>query len=231
VVEALRAPAGDVTWLAADAATPDGQEAATLIRERAVASVGEVVDAARAGDGRRALAALGAFRLLCAHRRGPHGVANWTDRIERWLGEDLERFETDGRWYLGRPLLVTRNDAALRLYNGDTGVVVALGDGAVGAAFLRGGDVVTVRPGRLEAVESVYAMTIHKSQGSQFATAAVVLPPPSSPILTRQLLYTAVTRAEERLVVVGTEEAVRAAVARPAARASGLQGRLWGEPA
>jgi exodeoxyribonuclease V alpha subunit len=217
-VAALRA----VTWL-----ETEGEDAAGRIREHAVRSVGEVLDAARAGDGRRALDALGSFRLLCAHRRGPHGVTTWTERIEHWLAEDLERFETDARWYIGRPLLITRNDPALRLYNGDTGVVVAAGDG-VAAAFARGGEVVTVRPGRLEAVESVYAMTIHKSQGSQFGTAAVVLPPPDSPILTRQLLYTAVTRAQERLVVVGTEESVRAAVARPAARASGLQSRLWG---
>jgi exodeoxyribonuclease V alpha subunit len=71
-------------------------------------------------------------------------------------------------------------------------------------------------------------MTVHKSQGSQFAAAAVLLPDPTSQILTRELLYTAVTRARERLILVGTEEAVRAAVARPVARASGLRWRLWG---
>ena len=73
-------------------------------------------------------------------------------------------------------------------------------------------------------------MTIHKSQGSQFGTAAVLLPPPTSPILTRELLYTAVTRAASALILVGTEEAVRAAVGRPVARASGLRGWLWGDP-
>jgi len=99
--------------------------------------------------------------------------------------------------------------------------------GGVAAAFDRGGEVLAVGPGRLDAVETVYAMTIHKSQGSQFGTAAVVLPPPSSPILTRELLYTAVTRAQRRLIVAGTEQAVRAAVERPAARASGLRARLW----
>ena len=94
------------------------------------------------------------------------------------------------------------------------------------AAFEQRGDVATVRPNQLGAVETVYAMTVHKSQGSQFATAAVLLPPPSSRILTRELLYTAVTRASRHLIVVGTEAAVRAAVARPAARASGLRERL-----
>ena len=71
-------------------------------------------------------------------------------------------------------------------------------------------------------------MTIHKSQGSQFDTAAVLLPPPTSPILTRELLYTAVTRARERLLVVGSEASLRTAIARPIARASGLERRLWG---
>ncbi|MCA1699634.1 MAG: ATP-binding domain-containing protein [Actinobacteria bacterium] len=95
------------------------------------------------------------------------------------------------------------------------------------AAFEQRGGVTTVRPNQLGAVETVYAMTVHKSQGSQFATAAIILPPPSSRILTRELLYTAVTRARRCLIVVGSEGAIRAAVARPAARASGLRERLW----
>jgi exodeoxyribonuclease V alpha subunit len=85
----------------------------------------------------------------------------------------------------------------------------------------------TFSPTRLGVVETVYAMTIHKSQGSQFGTAVVLLPPPTSRILTRELLYTGVTRAQEKLIVVGTEKTIRAAVERPVARASGLQGRLW----
>ena len=228
VVAALRGGGSEVRWLEADAAEPAGEEAVAEIRDEAVSSIRAVLTAARAGDARAALEALGAFRLLCAHRRGPHGVSWWSARFERWLEDDVD---PGGRWYAGRPLLVTQNDYGLRLYNGDTGVVVAIGSGGVAAAFDRGGEVLTVGPGRLDAVETVYAMTIHKSQGSQFGTAAVVLPPPSSPILTRELLYTAVTRAQRRLLVAGTEEAVRAAVARPAARASGLRARLWGDGA
>jgi exodeoxyribonuclease V alpha subunit len=125
-------------------------------------------------------------------------------------------------------LLVTENDYGLRLYNGDTGVVVQSDDGRVSAAFERGADIIEFTPTRLGAVETVYAMTIHKSQGSQFDTAAVLLPEAASQILTRELLYTAVTRAREHLILVGPEETVRAAVARPVARASGLQWRLWG---
>src|SRR4029079_13905837 len=114
VVHALRTGAPDVTWLEVDAATTEGDAAAALIRAGAVDSVASVLDAARGGDGRRALEALGAFRLLCAHRRGPHGVATWIERIERWLATDLDHFETDARWYVGRPLLITRNDPSLR---------------------------------------------------------------------------------------------------------------------
>ena len=110
---------------------------------------------------------------------------------------------------------------------GDGGPRVARPDGRSAACFERRGEVISFGPTRLGAVETVYAMTIHKSQGSQFETAVVVLPDPGSRILTRELLYTAVTRAENRLVVVGTEETVRGAVERPVARASGLRGRLW----
>ena len=141
-------------------------------------------------------------------------------RIESWL-------DTEGGWYAGRPLLVTENDYSLGLFNGDTGVVVIAGDDGLSAAFYRDNDIALFRPTRLSAIDTVYAMTIHKAQGSQFDTAAVLLPPPSSRILTRELLYTAATRAKKQLVLVGTEEAVRTAVERPIARASGLRERLW----
>jgi exodeoxyribonuclease V alpha subunit len=212
VVDAL----GGVRWIS-------DPEALEPVREGAVACAEAVTAAARASDGAAAIAALGAFRVLCAHRRGPYGVSAWTARIERWLAEAIDGFGTGGDWYVGRPLLVTENDYALGLYNGDTGVVLA--DGA--AAFERQGQLLGVSPTRLAAVETVYAMTVHKSQGSQFDTAAVVLPDASSPLLVRELLYTAVTRARRELVVVAGEEAIRAAVARPVARASGLRRRLW----
>jgi exodeoxyribonuclease V alpha subunit len=218
------APEG-VTWLEADAAAGEGLE---LIRRRAVAAGRQVFDAARSGDAEAALAALGAFRLLCAHRRGPYGVAAWGPQLEGWLGADVAGFSADERWYAGRPLLVTENDYGLRLYNGDTGVVVAGEDGRASAAFERRGEVMYVSPSRLEAVEGMHAMTIHKAQGSQFGTAAVLLPDPASRLLTRELLYTAITRARSELILAGTEEAVRVAIERPVARASGLRELLWG---
>ena len=170
--------------------------------------------AARAGDAAAALDALRAMRVLCAHRRGPSGVAGWTAQIERWLAESIDGYADDGPWYVGRPLLVTTNDHALRLYNGDTGVVVRTPTHGVVAAFERGGSIVEISPRRIAAVDTVHAMTIHKSQGSQFDAVAVVLPEPTSPILTRELLYTAVTRAQRHLIVVG-ERRERARGGRP----------------
>ena len=98
------------------------------------------------------------------------------------------------------------------------------------AAFGRGGTVLPVSTARLAAVDTVYAMTVHKSQGSQFEVVAFMLPSADSRILTRELLYTAVTRARERLILVGTEDLIRAAIERPITRASGLRQALWDEP-
>jgi exodeoxyribonuclease V alpha subunit len=190
-----------------------------------------VHDAAHAGDGRAALDGLGAVRVLCAHRHGPYGVAEWMPVIERWLVDAVPGYGVGGRWYVGRPLLVTENDYGLQLYNGDTGVIIETGDRGVRAVFERRGEPVLLSPARLGAVETVHAMTVHKSQGSQFGAVTVLLPDEASPLLSRELLYTAVTRTQRHLTVVGTEAAVRAAVARPVARASGLQAALWPAPA
>ncbi len=228
VLEVLADAPEGVTWIPVDVADPTAQDALTPVRNHAVAAASAVLEAARAGAARDAIEALGTFRVLCAHRRGPQGVATWTARIEGWLASEPGELAMDGRWYAGRPLLVTENDYELRLYNGDTGVVVQTTPDRVSAAFERRGEILEFSPTRLSAVDTVYAMTIHKSQGSQFDTAAVLLPAPTSRILTRELLYTAATRARKLLIMAGTEEAIRAAVGRPVARASGLRWRLWG---
>jgi exodeoxyribonuclease V alpha subunit len=162
--------------------------------------------------------------LLCAHRTGPYGVAAWTRTIERWLAEDLAA-APEGEWYVGRPLLVTANDYGLGLFNGDTGVVVRAEDG-VRAVFPRLQGFASFAPTRLADVQTVHTMTVHRSQGSQFERVTLLLPPEDSPLLTRELLYTAVTRAQRFVRVVGDDAAVRAAIMRPAARASGLRERL-----
>ena len=227
VMALLATQPGDVTWLPADADDLGAETALHTIRDEAVAAGRAVIKAAQAGAANEAIAALGAFRVLCAHRRGPQGVAAWTARIESWLATAIGGFDPGGPAYVGRPLLVTENDYELRLYNGDTGVIVKGPRDRVAAAFQRGGDLLEFTPTRLGAIETAFAMTIHKSQGSQFDTAVVLLPARTSRILTRELLYTAATRARTRLVVVGTETMVRAAVSTPVARASALRSRLW----
>lgn len=194
------------------------------VRSDVVAAGRELTGAALSGDVRTALAALERHRVLCAHRRGPFGVTRWSAEIERWMRAALPDAPT-GPWYPGRPVLVTANDYDVGLFNGDTGVAVATPDG-LRVAFARGGVPTLHPPARLSEVATVHAMTVHRGQGSQFRRVTVVLPPAESPLLTRELLYTAVTRAAEFVRVVGTEEAVRAAVARPVSRASGLRHRL-----
>lgn len=229
-LDVLRAGSEDVQWIPVDVADSGVDDALAPMRDDLVDAGRRLYACAQTGDGRGALTALGAMRVLCAHRRGPHGVTTWMARVEGWLAAAIEGYATGGRWYVGRPVLVTANDYGLRLYNGDTGVIVDKGQGRVTAVFERRGEVFELSPARLSAVDTVHAMTVHKGQGSQFAGVAVLLPDAASPVLTRELLYTAVTRAQRRLRIVGTEDSLRTAVTRPIARASGLRDLLWGSP-
>jgi exodeoxyribonuclease V alpha subunit len=223
VLAALRSHDQDVEFVdcaSLDARTPPGLEP---LRHDVETAGRALVAAARAGDVDAALDALEAHRLLCAHRQGAYGVTRWSLEVERWVAAETAGDVDTGEWYVGRPLLVTANDYELKLYNGDTGVVVDGGPRGRLAAFRQGGDTVLLPPGRLSAVQTVYAMTVHRGQGSQFRRVSVLLPPADSPLLTRELFYTAVTRAREFVRVIGTEDAVRAAVGRPIVRASGLR--------
>jgi exodeoxyribonuclease V alpha subunit len=182
-----------------------------------------------AGDAGAALEALGTFRVLCAHRHGPYGVTGWTPRIESWLTQDIPGFTTTDRWYLGRPLLVTENDYGTRLYNGDTGVIVRgrrrppdRGVRAPRAGRPRCPD--PPGPGRDRVRDDV-----HKAQGSQFDTVAALVPTDSR-LLTRQLLYTAVTRAQSRLFLVGNSASATDALSHQVARLSALSEELWTVP-
>ncbi|MDX1888159.1 exodeoxyribonuclease V subunit alpha [Mycolicibacterium sp. 050158] len=181
-------------------------------------------EAAVLGDAGAALATLDEHRLLCAHRHGPHGVQHWNRQVERWLTESTgEPIWSD--WYVGRPLLVTANDYGLGLYNGDTGVAVTGLDG-LRAAISSAGAPRVFATSRLPDLETMYAMTIHKSQGSQAAEVTVLMPPVDSRLLTRELFYTAVTRAKSKVRVVGSAEEVRSAIEKRAVRATGLALRL-----
>ena len=225
VVDALSAGSSEVDWVRD---VDPGEALRGVVTRHAFA----VLRAARAGDAEAAMTALSAHRLLCAHREGPHGVRTWNRYAETWLGEDtgLTFYEP---MYIGRPLLVTANDYATGVLNGDTGVVVASStpDGTpVRMAVIEGAaGAQRFAPSRLGDVETMHAMTIHKAQGSQAREITVLLPDADSPLLTRELFYTAVTRAEDRVRVVGSEAVVRAAVERRVVRASGLRQRLEGQ--
>ena len=197
--------------------------AVAKVRAEAVEQTERMVAAAAAGDAATTLAELEKHRVLCAHREGQYGVSHWDDLIRGWTEHLVTRKAPGDPWYVGRPLLVTANDYTADLYNGDTGVIIAAPDGQMRAAFLRGNGIVELPTSRLDTVTTLRAMTIHRGQGSQFDAVTVILPLAESPLLTRELLYTAVTRARHRIRVIGTQEAVRAGVVRQVRRASGLR--------
>jgi exodeoxyribonuclease V alpha subunit len=207
------ADGGDVTLLA----PTDVAEV-----QAAVVSAGtELFNAALAGDSRAALAALLRHRLLCAHRDGPFGRAQWAQRARDWTAAALGRNLDTAGFYVGQPLLITANDYDLGIFNGEIGVVVSRGEDLV-AVIEQGAAPLLVDPWALAEVQTAYAMTIHRSQGSQYHSVSIVLPDAQSPLLTRQLLYTAITRARRQVQIIASPDAVAAAVSRQARRASGL---------
>jgi exodeoxyribonuclease V alpha subunit len=219
---ALAAGSDDVTWV-----QPGDRAALSGVVARAADAALEIVARARAGDVPGALESAGRLKVLTATRHGPFGLSDWSSRIEEAIvaagGERAGR----GRYPVGTPVLVTRNDPLERLANGDAGVVVRAGALAV-LALPDGPHVRTVPVARLPESEPWWAMTVHKSQGSEFDDVVVSLPRPGSPVLTRELVYTALTRARRTVTVVADEASLRTAVSRSAVRASGLGERLWG---
>ena len=215
-IDVLRAGGDHIEWI-------DSDQPSEHLRKVIVPQALRLREAAILGNADVALQTLDAHRLLCAHRRGPYGVRFWNRQVERWLAEETgDPIWSD--WYAGRPVLVTANDYGLGLYNGDTGVTLVR-DGML-RAVIAGTEQQEFAMSRLSDVDTMHAMTIHKSQGSQADEVTVLLPQEDSRLLMRELFYTAVTRAKKRVLVVGAESAVRAAVERRAVRASGLARRL-----
>lgn len=216
VLEVLRSGSANVEFI-------ETGEPTAVLRELLVPRAIRLRDAALS-DPAAAAAVLEEHRLLCAHRAGPYGVRQWNRQVERWLAEETgDPIWTD--WYVGRPILVTANDYGLGLYNGDTGVTV-LHDGVLRAVISGADGAVDFAVSRLADVETMHAMTIHKSQGSQADEVTVLLPSADSRLLSRELFYTAVTRARKTVRVVGSEAEVRAALGRRVVRASGLSRQL-----
>ena len=216
-IEVLAAGGEHIEWI-------DSEDPAEQLRELLLPHAVQLRQAAILGDGTAALATLDRHRLLCAHRRGPHGVAHWNQQVERWLTDETGE-PIWSTWYLGRPILVTANEYGLGLYNGDIGVTVQQ-EGALRAVIAGAAQPRDFAPTRLSDVETMHAMTIHKSQGSQADAVTVMLPPEDSRLLTREMLYTALTRAKSKVNLVGSEHQLRAAIDRRAARATGLALRL-----
>ncbi|WP_217549460.1 exodeoxyribonuclease V subunit alpha [Pantoea sp. GbtcB22] len=178
------------------------------------------------------IAAFGRYQLLCALREGPFGVQGLNQRIEQKLMQlQLIRRPTGGsRWYQGRPVMVTRNDSALGLFNGDIGITLFDEEGLLKVFFpLPDGNIKAVQPSRLPTHDTAWAMTVHKSQGSEFDHTALVMPAQFLPVLTRELIYTAITRARKQLTLYSDDGVFRRAVQLRTQRRSGLLERLSGE--
>jgi exodeoxyribonuclease V alpha subunit len=174
------------------------------------------------GTEEECLRLFGMSRLLTPHREGPVSVVDLNDRVEQWLrNEGLIPHARD--WYPGKPVVITANNTTLGLYNGDVGITMADAHGELRVVFHgTGGTFRSFAPARLPAFDRAYATTVHKSQGSEFDEVLLLLPGAESQVVTRNLLYTAVTRARHRCIIQGTEEVVRAGTRRKPRKMSGL---------
>ena len=204
-----------VTWI------EPGQDRVAAVAAEVGAHASHLRNLAAGGDAAAVLEAQKRLQVLCAHRDGPTGVSGWNARIEKGLG-----MLAGDSWYPGRPVMVTRNNRALKLFNGDAGIVIPAAGDRMEAVFGQPGSMLRVPVTRLEDVATMHAITIHKSQGSEYGHAIVVLPEARSRLLTRELLYTGVTRAVDKVTVIGSREVIEAAVSHPIRRASGLASRL-----
>ncbi|HAU5606082.1 exodeoxyribonuclease V subunit alpha [Citrobacter koseri] len=163
------------------------------------------------------------YQLLCALREGPFGVGGLNERIEQVMLQKRKiRRHPHSRWYEGRPVMIARNDSALGLFNGDIGIALDRGQGLRVWFAMPDGSIKSVQPSRLPEHETTWAMTVHKSQGSEFDHAALILPSQRSPVVTRELVYTAVTRARRRLSLYADERVLSGAIATRTERRSGL---------
>jgi exodeoxyribonuclease V alpha subunit len=205
---------------------PSAKLLKTALRDTVISHYGEVLKAATPAA---ALATLGKFRILCAVREGPFGTENINRLAEEILADAgliaPERLKAGN--YAGKPLMVTANNYALKLFNGDTGVVwPADGFSALVHFPDEAGGIRAVARERLPEHETVFALTIHKSQGSEFDHILLVLPEQTSPVLTRQLFYTGLTRARQSVRILAPETILRATIATQLQRNSGLTDAL-----
>jgi exodeoxyribonuclease V alpha subunit len=216
--------AGSIRWRP----TPSLKNFERELRERVFPRFEKLL---KLSDPAVALKQLAEFAVLCALRRGPFGAETVNALLEGMLRE-TGLIEVAGRYHAGEPIIIVRNDYNVGLFNGDLGIV--LPDAITGElrVFFRGeeDEVLNFAPGRLPAHEPAFALTVHKSQGSEFRDALVILPERHAPVLTRELLYTGITRVRETVEVWASEEILRQTIERKIARSSGLRDRLWKDP-
>jgi len=200
--------------------TPSPSQLVEKLRPQIIAGYSPYL---RTSDPAEALREFSKFRVLCALRIGPYGVESLNRKIEEILREE-GLIDRPQRAYPGLPILVTRNDYQLRLYNGDIGILLPdPANGSLLAWFIGpDGSLRHIPPARLPEYEAAFAMTVHKSQGSEFDNVLLLLPDKESPVLTRELVYTGLTRARSRVEVWFNESVLRAAIARRIQRGSGL---------
>ena len=203
---------------------PPARRLESELRDRILSEFGPAI---RERDPGTALVALNRFRILSAVRRGPFGVEFLNALCERTL--EREGFiRWNGPWYPGRPVLITRNDPELRLFNGDIGIALPDVSGGLRVFFTDStGQVRGLPTARLPDHETAFAMTVHKSQGSEFDRVLLLLPDRDSPLLTRELIYTGLTRARSSVELWANESILTAAIARRVERASGLHDAVW----
>jgi len=165
------------------------------------------------------------FRLLCATRSGHYGVGSLNALVEaQWHTHGKGR---QGPWYPGRPVMILRNDYGTQLYNGDVGLTLPDVRGRMRVYFATGaGSFRSLTPAQIPLHETAFAMTVHKSQGSEFSEVFLILPPEPTRVLSRELVYTAITRARRRFGVYGSEVVFRQAVMHSVKRSSGLLEQL-----
>ncbi|WP_243370966.1 exodeoxyribonuclease V subunit alpha [Geotalea sp. SG265] len=215
----------------ADLAFRDNPGAAHLEEALTAAIIDGFQPYLTAGTPEGAFAALDRFRILCPLRQGPFG----TEAVNRLVAKVLAGkglIHPQGRWYAGQPVMVTRNDYSLRLFNGDMGIILPdpAANNELRAFFATGeGTLKSVLPLRLPEHETAFAMTVHKSQGSEFDRILLLLPDRHSEVLTRELIYTALTRAKHAVEICGSGDVFVRATASRTVRSSGLRDALWGK--
>ncbi len=170
------------------------------------------------------------FQVLCSNRSGENGVIELNRQVETAI-QRQNKIHISGQWYIGRPIMITQNNAAMQLYNGDIGLCLFdQQQQKLAVYFLRSdGNIKKVLPSRIPAHETVFAMTIHKSQGSEFDECLCVLPEKMNPVLSKELIYTAITRAKSKLKIASSYAVFSQAVKQKVQRSGGLIGKLAGE--